>query len=238
MQMLRNSALALGLAATTMIPTAQAEMKYGFGNVSISRLDWSSDTEAKGHRDFTFLELEGGAAFSWGEMYGFIDLESPHRSSKRQVAMKGTMRTYLGNSGLNLYTHIYDLSSKPFSEQNRLIGLGFNLEHQNIFFKPFLAYNHTASTYFSGSNGAVFGWVAGINFSVLSQSLMVTNWNEYEFLRDSDYFKDTDGMNGAAALWWNANEQITLGLQYRYAYDKLGKDGYQDALVYTLKYNL
>ncbi|MDI8307955.1 hypothetical protein MJL08_13500, partial [Salmonella enterica subsp. enterica serovar Montevideo] len=40
-------------------------------------LDWTSDTtektSKKSHKDdFGYLELEGGANFSWGEMYGFF----------------------------------------------------------------------------------------------------------------------------------------------------------------------
>ncbi|HBB1148496.1 TPA: hypothetical protein J0860_002303, partial [Escherichia coli] len=46
-----------------------------------------------------------------------------------------------------------------------------------------------------------------------------------------------EGLNGAVALWWNATSHITTGIQYRYADDKLGEDFYQDAIIYSIKFN-
>ncbi|USE35949.1 outer membrane protein OmpK [Endozoicomonas sp. SCSIO W0465] len=247
MGFLRKSTLAAAVIAAGFSTAASADYLYGFGNVSISRLDWTDETEEDtGKKDFTFLEIEGGAGFDWGEVYGFFDLENPHKKNEesdgdgRRTAMKGTLRYYLGSTPFNIYAHIYDFDSAGFTEQNRLLGVGFNYQNANTFFKPFLAVNNTnTSAGFSGFNGYVAGWVAGYSFSLLEQSFMATNWNEYEFDRDTQYGNvGKDGWNGAAALWWNANEKITLGLQYRYADDKLGLPTYQDGLVYTLKYNL
>ena len=82
MKLLRNATIAL--ATMTAAATASADYLYGFGNVSINRLDWTNKTEKNtAHDDFTYLELEGGAGFTWGEVYGFIDLENPHKSSER-----------------------------------------------------------------------------------------------------------------------------------------------------------
>lgn len=49
--------------------------------ISACITDWTSRTteksSAKSHKDdFGYLELEGGANFSWGEMYGFFDWEN------------------------------------------------------------------------------------------------------------------------------------------------------------------
>ena len=255
MGFLRKSTLAAAIIAAGFSTTASADYQYGFGNVSINYLDWSSGTESRAKKkDFMFLELEGGAGFSWGEVYGFFDLENPHKnnsdSNGRRTAMKGTIRYNLGNTGFNIYGHIYDLNSAGFDEQNRLIGLGFNYQNANFFWKPFLAINNTdTSGDFSGFNGYVAGWVLGYGFKLAGQDFMFSNWHEYEFDRDKEYHMNMgangpiagtgtkSGFNGAAALWWNANEKITAGIQYRYADDKLGSNSYQNGLVYTLKYN-
>lgn len=44
---------------------------YSFINTSINYLDWNKHTEQKTiQKDFVYLELEGGAGWSWGEFYG------------------------------------------------------------------------------------------------------------------------------------------------------------------------
>ncbi|MCW7553138.1 ion channel protein Tsx [Endozoicomonas gorgoniicola] len=258
MKLLRTAAIAAAALTTTMTATtASAEYQYGFGNVSINRLNWSDGTQERTKtqapkRSFTFLELEGGAGFDWGEVYGFIDLENPHKKNNEddgdglRIAMKGTMRVFLGDTGLNLYGQIYDLSTGDFDEQNRVIGFGYNYANDNLFFKPFIGLHNAQSKYFKeGNNGYMLGWVLGYNFNAFNQSFSVTNWNEYEFGRDKKYQTDKNdkskskksGINGAVSLWWNATDNITAGLQYRYANDKLGSATYQNAMIYTLKYN-
>lgn len=247
MGFLRKSTLAAAVLAAGFSTAASADYQYGFGNVSINYLDWSNGTEERTQssspkKDFMFIELEGGAGFDWGEVYGFFDLENPHKNNSdtngRRTAMKGTIRYNLGNTGFNIYGHIYDFNSAGFDEQNRLVGLGFNYQNANFFWKPFLAINNTDTTFFSGYNGFVAGWVMGYGFKLAGQDFMFSNWHEYEFDRDTKYQAGKkDGNNGAAALWWNANEKITAGIQYRYADDKLGSSTYQNGMVYTLKYN-
>ena len=244
MDLMRKSTLAAAIMAAGFSASASADYLYGFANISINRLDWTDKTESRaGKKDFTYLELEGGAGFDWGEIYGFIDLENPHKSNKdgRSTSMKGTIRYNLGFAGLNLYGHIYDLNGAGFYEQNRLLGLGYNYRNGSFFFQPFLAVNNTESSNMgnpvSGFNGYVAGWVLAYGFNLMNQDLVFSNWNEYEFDREAQYVGGKSGVNGAAALWWNPNEKITLGFQYRYANDKLGSATYQDGFVYSVKYN-
>lgn len=244
MGLMHKSTLAAAVIAAGFSASVSADYLYGFANISINRLDWSDKTENRaGKNDFTYLEIEGGAGFDWGEVYGFIDLENPHKSNSegRATSMKGTIRYNLGFAGLNLYGHIYDLNGSGFHEQNRLLGVGFSYRNAGLFFQPFLAVNNTESSNMgksiSGFNGYVAGWVLGYSFNLMDQNFMFSNWNEYEFDRDSQYVGGQSGFNGAAALWWNVNNKITLGFQYRYANDKLGSATYQDGFIYSLKYN-
>ena len=51
---------------------------YSFIDTSINYLDWSISTEKNSpQKDFTYLELEGGAGWDWGEFYSFADIEQP-----------------------------------------------------------------------------------------------------------------------------------------------------------------
>ncbi len=72
----------LTLSSVLAIPAvSHAEFKGGFADIGIHYLDWTSRTteksSTKSHKDdFGYLELEGGANFSWGEMYGLFDWEN------------------------------------------------------------------------------------------------------------------------------------------------------------------
>jgi len=87
------------------------------------------------------------------------------------------------------------------------------------------------------------GWVFNYDFQLASLKFSLSNWNEIEFDRDDDYGGSGSadgrswGLNGALALWWHATDHITTGIQYRYADHKLGYAGYQNGIIYTLKYN-
>lgn len=229
--------------------------KNGFADVNVNYLDWSHRTETKTEnttrkKDFAYIELEGGANFNWGELYGFFDLENPFHSQhtdsgrNKRYTIKTAGRFYLGDTGFNLYGHVYGTWSLPgakyggnFHDVNTLYGIGYNTAFGDLWFKPFIALNYTDQTFYSGNNGYVAGWVAGYNFSVFEENFMITNWHEMEFARNKRYNGDKrNGVNGALAFWWNATNHVSAGVQYRYADNKLGDTFYQDAIIYTLKY--
>jgi hypothetical protein len=252
-------------ALTLAIPTAHAddtwEPIWSFANVSLNYLDWSQGTEERtasnaSKGDFFFLELEGGAGYKWGEFYGFVDLENPDSDrsehdgrDNRRSAAKVTSHLYLGDSPFSLYLHVYDFRDYGFDvrEQDQIIGLGYRRTFANgLWLKSFLGAAHVNSNSYSGQNGYMLGWVAGYDFTLLEQKLSVTNWHEQTFKRDRGYIEDNYvngsagelGTNGAVSLWWLPVPAITAGVQYRYAHNKLGTpDAYQNAMIYTLKYN-
>lgn len=246
----------LTLSSVLAIPAvSHAEFKGGFADIGIHYLDWTSRTteksSTKSHKDdFGYLELEGGANFSWGEMYGFFDWENFYNDrhdkpgSEQRYTFKNTNRIYLGDTGFNLYLHAYGTYGSAnrvnFHDDMFLYGIGYNFTGSGWWFKPFFAKRYTDQTYYTGDNGYVAGWVAGYSFMLGSEKFTLTNWNEYEFDRDATYAAGNggkEGLNGAIALWWNATSHITTGIQYRYADDKLGEDFYQDAIIYSIKFN-
>ncbi|SFU36291.1 outer membrane protein OmpK [Xenorhabdus koppenhoeferi] len=244
------------VAAALVSASASAEYQRGFANASMNYLDWNKHTTQKtgqiSHKDdFAYLELEGGADFSWGELYGFADLENPFNSKiaqpgdNQRYTFKTTSRFYLGDTGFNLYGHVYGTYSLPgkanggnFHEVNTLYGLGYNTTLAGLWLKPFVALHYVDQTFYSGNNGYVVGWVAGYDFNLWEQKFSITNWNEIELNRNKRYGNGgREGVNGAIALWWTPHSSFTTGIQYRYADNKLGEDFWQDGIVYSVKYN-
>lgn len=223
---------------------ASAEYQFGFADVSLNRLDWTAATEAKSDKlDFNYLELEGGTQFTWGETYGFFDIENFDKGDRDLVrsAGKGVIRYFLPIEGLSLYAHLYDFNSKNFGEQNRVIGLGYQVLFPQGWFKPFLGINDVTQTYFNGLNGLMGGWAVTYSFKLWKADFQVTDWHELEFARAAAYAAGNGGkrvsQNGAAGLWWYARPTpISLGLQWRYAENKLGTPGWLSAAIATVRY--
>ncbi|GAB4088376.1 nucleoside-specific channel-forming Tsx family protein [Hydrogenophaga soli] len=260
----RLSLLAALLAAAVFSPAAMAQ-DWSFKNVSINHLDWSGKTERHTgtgpfgqKKDFTFLELEGGMGGKWGDVYGFFDIENPTNSpventvgKGRRIATKVVGRYNLTEAGgvpVQLYGHVYHFEEHGFRDENRVLGLGTTLGKGGYWIKPFVGLHQEDKTGLgAGLNGGMLGWVLGYSFKVGDQSFMLTNWHETEFGRKDKYLtvaknggvttaKKT-AQNGAVSLWWHLNPTVTLGATYRYADQKLGHGAYQDALIFTAKYN-
>lgn len=225
-----------------------AKQLYGFKNISLNYLNWSLKTESNTNyskADFYYIEFEGGAGYDWGDIYGFLDLENPFKSSSdfpnnRRTALKFSIEPNIGKTNLNLYMHVYNFSEKGFNEQNRVFGFSYNLNTNfGLMFKPFIGVHDVTSTYFSGINGYMAGWVLLYNFNISKYQFIISNWNEYEFAREDAYLAgEGQGLNGAVAIWWKATKLITAGFQYRYADNKLGSTTYQDGGIVSLKFNL
>ena len=245
-------------------PASPTTPLWSFANVSVNYLDWSNGTEARtasnaAKSDFTFVEIEGGVGYSWGEFYGFFDFENPTNDQfdessggkdNFRTAGKVTSHIYLGDSPLSIYAHLYDFRDYGFNarEQDQILGLGYRTTFDNgLWFKPFIGAARVQSDGYTGMNGFMAGWVAGYDFSALNQNFSVTNWHEQTFGRDDEYLEQnyvgdkagSVGTNGALSLWWHPSELITTGVQYRYSDNKLGTpNAYQNAMIYSVKLNL
>lgn len=252
---MRKSVVALSVLAAAAAVPAQAEYLYGFGNVYADYLTWTNGTQgyngvdvSEGRDDHITIGAEGGAGFSWGEIYGFYEYEKVNRAStERSQAAKFSMH-YKVAGNVTAYGQIYDYSENgagnAFDEQNRVLGLGYvGLAGQNYWFKPWIGVNEvtTGNSEASGLNGGMLGWSAGYNFSVAGQPLMVTNWNEVEFARNDAYEiaqNGSTGLNGGVSLWYDINDRVYTGLTYRYFANKLGVDGYGDAVIFRVGIHL
>lgn len=223
--------------------SALADYQWGFADMSLNYLDWDNGTETKSTKtDFTYLELEGGAQHTWGDLYGFFDIENVGKTGGDvRTASKASINFYLGGTKFGLYAHQYTFSSLGFSEQNRVIGFGYVWSGNGWWFKPFLGFHDVSQTFYSGSNGYMGGWVLGYNFEVFGQKFFFADWHEIEFERDVRYAAGNgdsrQGTNGALSIWWVYNVNISVGQQWRYAANKLGTAGDMTAWISTLKWN-
>ncbi|MBV7314929.1 ion channel protein Tsx [Shewanella sp. NIFS-20-20] len=259
MKNVKMLALAAATTAALSAGSVQAEQFYGFSNVSVNYLDWSDGTTERtgGYKeDFVYLEVEGGAGYDWGDVYGFVDFENPTKGEWRKadetvkekaeafrIAAKGSVAINMGDSNFNYYGQLYSLSdSSGFYEQNVTLGVSYDYNTDfGLWVKPFIGAHYVHNNFIgAGFNGYMGGWVLGYNFELAGQSMMITNWNEIEFDR-ADEYKGANGngtgLNGAVALWWTPTPKFTAGVQYRYADHKLGAATYQNAVIFSAKYN-
>lgn len=214
-----------------------------------------------GKKDFALVEIEGGFGGDWGEAYGFFDVENPTKAASesdsrdnRRYVTKAVARFNLVQAGsvpVQAYVHIYDLrdNGTHFFTQNRVLGLGTSLSNGNFWIKPFIgAHQQLDQNIGAHANGVMAGYVAGYSFSMFGESFMATQWHETEFNRSDKFLTmgsaaggvtkgESTGQNGAISLWWNVSKEFTTGVQYRYADQKLGSATYQNAVIYTTKYN-
>jgi len=213
---------------------------YSFKNVSVNYLDWSSKTEeTTPQKDFAYLEFEGGAGFSWGDFYMFLDIENPTKSytdepaDNLRVAFKPVLSLNVLNN-ISLYFQSYTLQSEEFYTVEPVLGVSYKLSTENGFWiQPFVGFHYQDNTYYSGMNGYMLGWTFLYPFSLSQQKFSISQWHEHTFERDDENI----GTQGALAFWWHPVDTITAGFQYRYAKNELGNSEYQDALIYSLKYN-
>lgn len=230
---------------------------YHFLTTSVNYLDWTEGTIDRidnTKSDFTYIELEGGAGFNWGDAYFFIDIENPTKGyhddapDNTRIVAKPIFDITLFDSPWAVHIQSYYLKEETFWVNNLVVGLSYKYTADNGFWvRPFFGAHQQDSTYYSGMNGYMTGWVFGYDFTLGGYDFGVSQWNEYEFDRDKDHYKlgdgtrigdgKSEGLNGALAFWWKINKDVTAGYQYRYANHKLGHIAYQTANIFTLKYN-
>ncbi|MDH4945051.1 outer membrane protein OmpK [Sulfurimonas sp. C5] len=228
-----------------------AETLYSFLNASVNYFDWSKRTATQTlQRDFTYLELEGGVGWKWGEFYGYIDIENPNRDYNEaypydlRFALKPIFDIYIKN-GFALHIQDFALKSKTFYVNNLITGFSYKYSTANFWFKPFIGIHYQNSSNYNGFNGYMTGWVFNYDTTIFGEKIKLFQWHEIEFAREKKHYLcdgiptgdgQEYGVNGAISLWWSMTQNFTPGIQYRYADHKLGYATYQDAIIYSLKY--
>lgn len=236
------------LLATEVTPT------YTFLNASLNYLDWSKSTEKSTLQDdFFFLELEGGAEWDFGEFYFFADIENPHQkwstpaNDNLRIAFKPIADIKIAKSKLYLHLQEYYYDSKPYYISNSVLGLSSKYSYKTFWIIPFFGAHYQKSSDYSGFNGYMYGWTLNYDTTIFNESFSISQWNEFESQRKKeDYIRESGGLygneksygvNGLLSLLWHIRPDATIALQYQYAKYKFGFKEYQDAYIYTIRYD-
>lgn len=256
-----------GLSIAAYATPHYAAADYAFANVGVQYLDWTDKTVSKtSHsglgkkKSFPYMEFEGGAGGSWGDIYGFIDFENPGkdpnnaadpaRDSRTAFKVVGRLKmTEVSGLPVMLYGRFYNFNDNGFTDQDRMIGLGTDVSAGKLSIKPFVAFRNEYKTNVSGkANGGMIGFTASYPLQVMDKNVRLSWWHDTEFGRKDPFLVMADGNgtrvtgssvghNGGIGAFYNINKQMTAGISYRYAYNKLGTVGLSDGLIYSLKYN-
>ncbi|WP_201352939.1 outer membrane protein OmpK [Hydrogenimonas urashimensis] len=238
---------------------------FTWNDVNINYLDWSDGSERRGagnYDDFPYIELEGGAGWGWGEFYFFTDWENPGKGFDADKAPRDSRWVIKPILDINIpkakgwmknvQLHIQDyyLYGKTFHVNNLVIGLAYKYISDNFFMRPFVGLHYMHDSFHESLwNGYMGGWVFNYDFRLFNQKFSLSNWHEFEWDRDESTYLNPDGsrqpfgdrsswgVQGALAAWWHVNEHFSGGVQYRYAWHKLGSYDYLTGVIYTLKYN-
>jgi len=224
-------------------------------DVSVNYLNWTAGTEDRSQqKDFSYLEVEGFAKWDIGEFYMYVDIENPTKNysdkapDNRRYVLKPVLDIKLFDTNFYLHVQDYMLYSENFYVNNLVIGLSYKLETDfGFWIKPFIGPHIQNSTYYSGNNGYMAGWVGAYDFELFGARFSLSQWHEFEFDRNEDHYQlkdgtpigdgESDGVQGAFCVWWHPADEVTTGIQYRYANNKLGYNGYQAGYIYSIKYN-
>lgn len=244
---MKNILTAIALFSAAFAVPAMAT-DYNFGSVSLNHLNWVDATEDRSfHSDFNFIEVEYGGGREWGTFYGFTDLERVDEYNSiedYQISSKMSVAFNTSVKDVAVYTQAFTVLSDDFKTLDTVIGAQYQgLNGENWSFNPFIGVQHSyTSNGFSGMNGLMAGWTAMYHFNAYDNNFSITNWTELTANRNGKYLAKSGeakefSVNGGLGLWYHVTQDITTGIQYRYADNKLGTDINANAVIYTLKFN-
>jgi len=231
-----------------------AQPLYHFENVSLNYNDWLQHTQdVTSKEDFTYIGFEGGAGWNSAEVYGFLNVENPlddygEDDTQEALRLSGLIDVdYVIDGGWRFHLQDYMLHSSSFYVNDAVVGVGYKfMSDFGLWFRPFIGVHHTYSSYYNDLNGYMTGWLFNYETTLYGKKIVLFNWHEIEFGRKKSFYLNDAGervgdgaswgVNGALSFWYYLQDEIVLGVQYRYANHKLGSYEMQSALIYTVKY--
>ncbi len=216
-------------------------------------MDWQSKAsdyfgEAKDNNPF--IKIKGATGNAFGDIYAHVTFEDPDDSAMYGTEINLIGQINLGDTDWNLYGQVFDKSKPMWGETNTLLGISWDKDIGDTYFQVALAGHMVDATYKSfdadfegGFNGGYVYLMASKNINLFEQDFKLTWWQEHYFGRDDDYLalsgdeKDF-GLNGQLNINWSFTQNMSFNLSYRYSENNLGKQGYHDAIFYSLQYKL
>lgn len=221
--------------------------------VEAGMMDWQSKAsdyfgEAKDNNPF--ITLKGAVGNDYGDIYGHVKWEDPDDGAYYGTEINVIGQINLGETDWNLYGQVFDKSKPSWGETNTMLGLSWDKSYGDTYLQVALAGHFVDATYKSfdanfegGFNGGYVYLLASHQLNLFQQYFKLTWWQEHFFDREDDYLvlsgdgKDF-GFNGAVSVNWSFTKNLSFILSYRYAENNLGKQGYHDAIFYSLQYQL
>jgi hypothetical protein len=241
------------LSANDLNSTTDFTPNYSFVNLNINYLDWNKVSEREAEKgDYVYFGLEGGAGWDDLNFYGFANVENPthdyndNKPNNLRFSGLGDIDIEIAHN-FKLHFQDFALNGDDFYVNDFVFGVGYKVDTDfGLWFRPFVGFHHTYSSYYNGMNGYMAGWLFNYDFTMFSYKFNIFQWHEMEFCRKKSFYLDDDnqptgdgaswGVNGAISAWIYLGESLALGTQYRYARNKLGSNTLQSAFIYSMKY--
>ncbi|WP_237524139.1 hypothetical protein [Shewanella sp. KX20019] len=251
---MKKTALMMGLLGGMIVPAASASMLA----IETGIMDWSDSTEAyfgEGKSENEFVTIKGATGSAFGDVYAHIKLEDFTDSDMIGSEINIIGQINIGDSDFNWYGQVFSKQKPVWSETNSLLGFSHDKTWDNGWYTQVAVAGHIVTSdynHFSKPDGDKFdanGFNGGYaylalnkSFSALSQDFTFGWWQEHYFGRGDDYLVvsgdvEDHGFNGQATLRWHVAGGLSAAIQYRYAQNNLGKEGWQNAIFYSMQYN-
>ncbi|MDO6618439.1 hypothetical protein AB4160_10855 [Shewanella sp. 10N.286.51.B8] len=252
--MMNKTALMIGLMGALTIPAASAGMLA----VEVGIMDWSDRTEAyfgEGKSENEYIAIKGATGNAFGDVFAIVKLEDFTDSDLMGSEINIVGQINMGDSDFNWYGQVFNKQKPVWSETNTLLGFSHDKTWDNGWYTQVALAGHVVTSdyaHFKKANGESFdanGFNGGYayigvskDFSAYNQDFSFNWWQEHYFGRGDDYLIvsgdiEDHGFNGSANLRWHISGGVSAAISYRYAQNNLGKEGWQNAMFYSMQYN-
>ncbi|WOT06173.1 hypothetical protein [Shewanella youngdeokensis] len=245
---MKKTALMIGLMGALVVPTASAAMLA----VEAGLMDWSDTSEAyfgESKSENEYIAIKGATGNAFGDVFAMVKLEDVTDSDLMGSEINIIGQINIGDSDFNWYGQVFNKTKPVWTETNTTLGFSHDKTWDNGLYTQVAVAAHIVTSDYAhfgfNANGFNGGYVylgASKSFSALNQDFTVDWWQEHFFGRDDDYLivsGDTEdfGFNGRATLRWHIGNGMSAAVSYRYAQNNLGKEGWHNAMFYSMQYN-
>lgn len=195
----------------------------GFGSVYVDGVSDKGFT-GNGNQEHVVLGIDGGFSNHTGDYYGFLEQDA-------------TLHTTFGKASVHLETGsnisvyvqgtYFNDNDSGFDAKTMTLAAGYKgFAGDGWSLRPYVG-----ALWDDGSNEfqPTVGWAG---FTNLSPKIYMTSWGE------SAHLDGVTNLQGDVGIYYNITPKLHTGVQYRFSYDKLGIEGYDDSLGLRIGYRL
>ncbi len=247
--MMKRTSAALALAALMVAPASQAGMLA----IEAGLMDWGSRAEThfgEGKSENEFITIKGATGSAFGDVYAHVKLEDFTDTDLLGSEINLVGQINMGDSDWNWYGQVFNKQKPVWSETNTTLGISHDKTWDSGWYTQVALAGHIVTSDYAhfgfdanGFNGGYVWLMTSKTFDIKGHALTLGWWQEHFFARDDQYLIvsgdiEDHGFNGQLTLRYHiANTGLSAALQYRYAQNNLGKEGYHDGVFYSLQYN-